>query len=127
VKSNGPPKDAVTLPWEVSVSTHEAEPLQSPDQPKKAQLAAGAWVSVTAVPVRKFALQVPLEQLMPAGDEVTVPCPERVTLSVCVVANAAPTEVSVLKVSEQGELLPVHPPDHPVNAAPPFAVAVRLT
>ena len=48
--------------------------VQAPLQPVKVEPVAGTGVSVTVVPEAMFALQV-LPQLMPAGDEVTVPAP----------------------------------------------------
>ena len=55
--------------------------LSQPDQPAKIELAAGAAVSVIDVPLLKDAEQV-APQLMPEGDEVTVPVPAPVLLTV---------------------------------------------
>jgi len=49
-------------------------PVQAPLQPVNVEPAAGAAVRVTLVPELKFALHV-APQLMPVGDEVTVPLP----------------------------------------------------
>ena len=51
-----------------------AVPLQEPPQPPNVEPLAAAAMSVTDVPLLKFALQV-LPQLMPDGDDVTVPLP----------------------------------------------------
>jgi hypothetical protein len=49
-------------------------PLQTPDHPVKVEFAAGAAVKVTTVPLLKGNEQV-APQLIPAGEEVTVPVP----------------------------------------------------
>ena len=56
---------------------------QSPVHPPKVDGAIGAAVSVTVVPWLNIALQVPLEQLIPAGLDDTVPVapPIRVTVT----------------------------------------------
>src|SRR6187455_398805 len=48
--------------------------LHAPPQPPNVEPLAAAAMSVTDVPLLKFALQV-LPQLMPDGDDVTVPLP----------------------------------------------------
>jgi len=58
-----------------------AVPLHEPPQPPNVEPLAAAAVSVTEVPLLKFALQV-LPQLMPVGDDVTVPLPEPLLVSV---------------------------------------------
>ena len=58
-----------------TVTTHDPVPEQPPPlQPPKVEPAAGAAVSVTAVPLAKLAAQV-APQVMPAGALVTVPAP----------------------------------------------------
>jgi hypothetical protein len=66
-----------------------AVPLQAPDHPTKKAPLAGTAVSFTLVPELKEALQLG-EQLMPAGELVTVPLavPASRTVSVKVVAGA---------------------------------------
>jgi hypothetical protein len=49
-------------------------PVHAPLQPVNVEPVAGAAVRVTLVPELKLALHV-APQLMPAGDEVTVPLP----------------------------------------------------
>src|SRR5947208_11519601 len=68
-------KVAVTVVAEETVTTHDPVPEHPPPlQPLKVEPAAGAAVSVTAVPPAKLAEQV-APQLMPAGLLVTVPVP----------------------------------------------------
>jgi hypothetical protein len=66
---------AVTDAAWLTVTTHVPVPLQPPpDQPAKLDPAAGEAVKVTTAPCENDALQVE-PQLMPAGDDVTVPVP----------------------------------------------------
>jgi len=66
---------AVTVVAAETVTTHDPVPEQPPPlQPPKVEPAAGAAVSVTAVPLVKLAAQV-APQVMPAGLLVTVPAP----------------------------------------------------
>ena len=63
------------------VVMHVPVPAQTPPQPAKVESAAGVAVSVTTVPGANKAEQV-APQLIPAGDEVTVPVPVPALLTV---------------------------------------------
>ena len=65
-------KVAVTLCAEVRLTVQVPVPEHAPLQPVKVEPDAAAAVRVTDVPLLKLALHV-LPQLIPAGDEVTVP------------------------------------------------------
>src|SRR5947209_20373835 len=66
---------AVTVVAALRVTVQAPGPEQPPPvQPLKVEPAAGAAVSVTAVPLAKLAAQV-APQVMPAGALVTVPAP----------------------------------------------------
>src|SRR5881628_498365 len=68
-------KVAVTVVAAESVTTHDPVPEHPPPlQPVKVEPAAGAAVSVTAVPLVKLAEQV-APQVIPAGELVTMPLP----------------------------------------------------
>ncbi|PYM68547.1 MAG: hypothetical protein DME11_00055, partial [Candidatus Rokuibacteriota bacterium] len=68
-------KVAVTVVAAETVTTHDPVPEHPPPlQPVKVEPAAGAAVSVTAVPLVKLAEQV-APQVIPAGLLVTVPVP----------------------------------------------------
>ena len=58
----------------VNVTLQVLVPVQAPDQPANVEVAFGAAVSVTMVPLGKLALHVE-PQLMPAGLLVTLPPP----------------------------------------------------
>ena len=68
-------KVAVTVLAEFIVTVQPPRPLQAPDQPAKAEPAAGVALSVTAAPEANVPLQLE-PQLMAEGDEETVPPPE---------------------------------------------------
>lgn len=67
-------KVAVTVRASVIVTVQLAVPLQAPLQPLKLDALSGTAVSVTLLPEAKFCAQS-LPQLMPAGEELTVPVP----------------------------------------------------
>jgi len=74
---------AVTDVLALTVTRHEAVPVQAPDQPAKVDPAAATAVSVTTVPLANPALHL-VPQLIPLGLLVTVPppVPARVTVNV---------------------------------------------
>ncbi len=105
-------------------------PLQGPPQPVKVWPLPGLAASVTCVPVVNDALQAPPGQLIPAGVELTEPCPVTVTLSVCIplpLENAAVTLWSWVIASVQVLPLPLQAPLQPLKVAPPWGVAVSVT
>ena len=65
---------AVTARAAVIDTVQAAVPVHAPDQPANVEPDAAAGVRVTDEPLLKLALHV-APQLMPAGDEVTVPVP----------------------------------------------------
>lgn len=117
-------KDAVTLIGEFIVTLHDPVPLQPPDHPENTDPLATAYVNVTSVPVLKLVL-APVQvgpQLMPLGDDVTVPVPVPVfaTVSVCVGASAkvAVMFVGAFKVNVQVPDPEHPPPDQPEKTDP---------
>src|SRR5436190_736268 len=99
-----------------------------PLQPPKVEPAAGAAVSVTAVPLAKLAAQVG-PQLMPAGLLVTVPAPAPAleTVSTRAGVNVAVTVVAAESVTVQAPVPEQPPPLQPVKVEPAAEVAVRVT
>ena len=65
---------AVTLRASLIVTVQLALPLQAPLQPMKVDVLSGTALSVTLLPEAKLWAQS-LPQLMPAGEELTVPVP----------------------------------------------------
>ncbi len=66
---------AVTLAAPFIVTAHAPAPEQAPPQPVNVNPEAGVAARVTTVPALYEAVQAPLEQLMPTGEEVTDPDP----------------------------------------------------
>ncbi len=87
VTSEGDVKRAVTVALAVSVIVHGATEHPPPANPEKKIPEPAVPESVTAVPAANSATQV-WPQLMPAGDEVTVPRPPSLKM-VSVTARAA--------------------------------------
>jgi len=100
-----------------------------PLQPLKVEPAAGAAVSVTAVPLGKLAEQV-APQVMPAGELVTVPLPVPALLTVRVKVCGVKVAVTVVApetVTVQAPV-PVHPPPlQPAKVELTFGVAASVT
>jgi len=123
-------KAAVTDVAAETVTVHAPVPVHPPPlQPLKIEPAAGAAVSVTAVPLGKLAAQV-APQVMPVGELVMVPLPvpvlETVRVKVCGV-KVAVTVVAAETVTVQAPV-PVQPaPLQPVKVELTFAVAVSVT
>src|SRR3989441_9625910 len=89
-------KVAVTVVPAESVTTHVPVPEQPPPlQPVKVEPAAGAAVSVTAVPLVKLAEHV-APQVIPAGELVTVPLPVPALLTVSATVGRAKGAVTVV-------------------------------
>jgi hypothetical protein len=75
-----PLKAADTFAAAFIVTTQLPVPLHTPPQPLKTAPWAGVAVSVTCVPLPKLELHV-APQVMPDGELVTVPLPNRLTES----------------------------------------------
>jgi len=120
---------AVTLRAAVIGVVQVPVPVQAPLQPANVEPLDAAAVSVTEVPLAKFALHV-VPQLTPAGDEVTVPSPVPafVTLSanVDVALKVAVTARAAVIDTVQAPV-PAHAPLQPVNVEPLDAAAANVT
>src|SRR5437773_3784240 len=122
-------KVAVTVVAPESVTVQGLVPAQPPPlQPLKVEPAAGAAVSVTAVPLVKLAAQV-APQLMPAGLLVTVPAPAPALETV---STRAGVKVTVTVVA--AEIVTTHdpvpeqpPPLQPPKVEPAAGAAVSVT
>jgi hypothetical protein len=120
---------AVTERAALIVAVQVPAPAQpAPDQPAKLEPGAAVAVRVTVVPWTKLAVQT-APQLMPAGDESTVPepAPVLVTVSVCAALKPASTLRAELIVTVHVVELPEQSPDQPVKIEPADAVAVSVT
>src|SRR5262247_4677060 len=104
-------------------------PVQPPPlQPVKLEPAAGAAVSVTAVPLANEAEHV-APHVMPAGALVMVPLPAPLLLTVSAMpctAKVAVTDCAALIVTLQVPV-PVQAPLQPVKVEPAAGVAVRVS
>ena len=122
-------KVAVTALAAVNDTVQVLVPLHAPLQPANIEPLAAAAVSVTEVPLAKLEVQV-LPQLMPDGDDVTVPVPVPafVTLSANVdeLLNVAVTARAAV-IDTVHVLVPPHAPLQPANVEPLAAVAVSVT
>ena len=121
---------AVTLRAWLMDNVQVPVPLHAPLHPANVDPLAAAAVRVTDVPDAKFAEQV-LPQLMPDGDEVTVPdpVPERATLSAYVVPpllNVAVTLRACVIDTVQAPV-PLQAPPQLANVDPLAADAVNVT
>jgi len=120
---------AVTLRAAVIDVVQVPVPVHAPLQPANVEPLAATAVRVTEVPEAKFAVQV-VPQLMPAGDDVTVPAPvpafvtasEKVVAPLKVAVTARAAVIDVVQVP-----VPVHAPLHPANVEPLVATAVSVT
>jgi hypothetical protein len=129
-------KVAVTAVAAVNVTTQVPVPVQPPPlHPANVEPSAAAAVSVTAVPLAKFAAQV-VGQLIPAGALVTVPVPlpasATVNANVLPVLNVAVTVATALNdIVQVGGLVcglaGVQLLLKPANEDPSPAVAVNVT
>src|SRR5438445_266287 len=122
-------KVAVTMVAALRVTVQAPGPEQPPPlQPLKVEPAAGAAVSVTAVPLAKLAAQV-APQVMPAGLLVTVPAPVPAleTVSVKVGVKVAVTVVAAEIVAVQAPVPEQPPPLQPLKIEPAAGAAVSVT
>jgi hypothetical protein len=122
---------AVTLSAALIVTAHVPVPVQpAPLQPANVEPELAAALSVTVLPLLKFALQA-VPQLMPPGTLVTVPVPlpPFVTLNTnCVAVNVAVTlSAAVMSIVHVPVPLQAALPLQPVNVEPLAGVAVRVT
>jgi hypothetical protein len=101
-------------------------PLHAPDHPESIWPEPGVAVRVTLVPGAKFAVQVPVLQLIPAGLLVTVPVPVTLTDNWLVPEKAALTDFAAVMLTAQVPV-PLHAPPQFENIAPEPGVAVKVT
>jgi len=103
-------------------------PAHADTQPANLDVASGAAVNVTCVPLSNWPLQSSV-QLMPDGADVTVPppVPLKPTERPSAALKPAPTWIGPLTMNEQ-LAVPLHAaPSHPVNRELADGVAVSVT
>lgn len=103
-------------------------PVHAPDQPVNEKPLFGVATNVTAVPLTKKAEQAP-GQLMPAGDEVTVPVPVPAVVTARAWEgrlNVAVTVLFAVIVNVHVVAALTHAPENPAKVEPPEGVAVRV-
>ena len=124
-------KVAVTASAAVIATTHAPVPEHAPLHPANAEPVDAACVSVTCVPLAKFAEHA-LGQLIPAGELVTIPCPLPASATVSAKLPVPPPKFAITVVAavivKVQVLVPSHAvPPHPVNVDPDAGVAVKVT
>src|SRR5207244_2717488 len=121
---------AVTVVAALKVTVQVSVPEQPPPlQPVKIEPAAGAAVSVTALPLAKLAAQV-APQVMPAGELVTVPLPVPAGVTVRVKVwsvKVAVTVVAAETVTTHDPVPEQPPPLQPPKVEPAAGAAVSAT
>ena len=122
-------KLALTVVAPVIVTAHVPTPEQPPpDQPVKFEPLPAEADSVMLLPWVRLSLQSAPHEI-PAGDEVTVPVPDPVLVTVNVYTltlNVAVTLLEAFMVTTQVPM-PVQSPDQPPNVELPAAAAVSVT
>ena len=104
-----------------------AVPLQAPLQPENVHPVVGVAVNVTAVPLLNALVQVP-PQLMPLGDDTTVPVPLRVICSGWVIRAKVAVTLRAAPIVTVQVPVPLHPlPLQPVRRMPSPGTAVSVT
>src|SRR5437773_9777938 len=103
------------------VTVQSPAPLQAPVQPLKVCPLSGFAVSVTCVPSAKKLAQVAVGQLIPTGDDVTVPCPVIETVSLWLLAGVVKAAVTLWFAASASaqEAVPVQSPLQPEKVEPP--------
>src|SRR5439155_10840692 len=123
-------KVAVTVVAAEIVTVQAPGPEQPPPlQPLKVEPAAGAAVSVTAVPFVKLAAQV-APQVIPPGELVTVPLPVPAGVTVRAKVWGVKVAVTVVAAEIVTVQLPVAeqaPPLQPLKVEPGAGAAVSVT
>ena len=104
-----------------------AVPVHAPLQPMKVEPALGLALRVTNVPAENL-VEHAAPQLIPAGDEVTVPVPlpDFDTVRVTAVSNFAEIDFGPL-ITSWHVPLPLQSPVHPEKIEPGFSEAVTTT
>jgi hypothetical protein len=102
-------------------------PPQAPLQPLKVASSEGVAVSVTLVPIARFAAHVLplLPQLIVPPPLLTFPSPDTVTESCTACANVAVTDLAADMSTAHVGAEPEHAPPQPVNVLPLSGEAVR--
>jgi hypothetical protein len=120
---------AVTIRLADIVTTQVPVPVQAPVQPLNTESGDAAAVRVTMVPNGKDMAQV-APQLMPAGDEATVPVPLPTLLTTSVKLSSwksAFTVASFITVNAHAPSPAQVPPLQPPNSDPGDGVGVSVT
>jgi uncharacterized RmlC-like cupin family protein len=115
--------------WDIVTLQVVLVPVQAPDQPTNLDPRETVAVRVTVVPEPNDAEQVD-PQLIPVGDDVTVPDPVPVFDTLNKKDEGPKFAVTVRAwdmVTLQVVFVPVQAPDQPANREPELAVAVRVT
>jgi hypothetical protein len=111
------------------VTVHVPVPEQAPLHPTKMESAAGVAVNVSEVPALNDVEQV-APQLIPAGEEVTVPVPVPLFETIKVKSlrvKVAVTFLAAIILTVQVVPLVLSHPDHEVKSELPSGVAVSVT
>jgi hypothetical protein len=121
---------AVTARAAVIDNAQVPVPVHAPLQPANVEPLAAAAVSVTEVPLANVALHA-VPQLMPVGEDVTVPAPVPALVTVAAKLLTVPLNVAVTLRAAVIDVVqvpaPVHAPLQPAKVEPLAVTAVSVT